>query len=138
MKLPDARETYYYNSQKVSDITRQLAFAALALIWLFRPDGVGQYAVPPILTCAGVAIVACLVLDFLQYVLSTLIWGIYQRVLELRFQKQTEQDIDEVEFLIPPRINLAADILFWLKIVPLLVAYFQIGKYLLSQPVQSV
>ena len=36
MKLSDYRETYYEFSGKASDVTRQLAFAGIAIVWIFK------------------------------------------------------------------------------------------------------
>jgi hypothetical protein len=36
MKLQDYRNDFYLFSGKASDISRQLAFAAIAIIWIFK------------------------------------------------------------------------------------------------------
>lgn len=46
MKLQDVRSTYYELSGKTSDLVRQLGFAGIALIWLFRTDLAGQPRIP--------------------------------------------------------------------------------------------
>ncbi len=46
MKLSDYRETYYEFSGKLSDVSRQLSFAGIALIWLFKLDSTPVPKVP--------------------------------------------------------------------------------------------
>jgi hypothetical protein len=41
MKLQKARDTYYEYSGKLSDITRQLSFAGIAIVWIFRAGDKG-------------------------------------------------------------------------------------------------
>ena len=38
MKIHELRSTYYEASGKVSDISRQLAFAGIAVIWVLRVE----------------------------------------------------------------------------------------------------
>ena len=67
MKLQDYRNDSYEFSGKASDLSRQLAFAAIALIWVFRVDVAGQPAIPSGLILLSVLVVASLTLEMLQY-----------------------------------------------------------------------
>jgi hypothetical protein len=59
MKIADYWKDFYELSGKASDISRQLAFAAIAVIWLFKTDTrTGQITIPPELIRAGILIVA--------------------------------------------------------------------------------
>jgi thiamine transporter ThiT len=78
-------QDFYEFSGKASDINRQLAFAAIAVIWLFKTDTPnGQITIPHDLIWPGILIVAALAADLLQYVAGSLIWGSYARYLERR------------------------------------------------------
>jgi hypothetical protein len=64
---------FYELSGKASDISRQLAFAAIAVVWLFKTDTpTGQITIPPDLIWPGILIVAALAADLLQYVAGSL------------------------------------------------------------------
>jgi hypothetical protein len=77
------QKDFYELSGKASDISRQLAFAAIAVIWLFKTDTpTGQITIPPDLIWPGILIVLALAADLLQYVAGSLIWGLYARYLE--------------------------------------------------------
>jgi len=64
-------------SGKASDVARQLAFAGLGFIWLFKPDGADIKAVPHQLHAAAVVLIAGLALDAIHYLAGSLIWGGY-------------------------------------------------------------
>lgn len=117
MKLKDCRESYYYNSGKASDISRQLGFAGLALIWAFRVSSTGTTVIPSDLRWASFMLIIGLALDFLQYIVATIVWGIYHRFKE---RKHTSEDQD---FLAPRAINYPANACFLLKQVAIFIAY---------------
>jgi len=117
MKLKDCRESYYYNSAKASDISRNLGLAGLALIWAFRVTGDAKPTIPGDLRWAAVLLVVGLGLDFLQYILGTIVWGGYQRIKEL---KDTSEEDD---FLAPRMMNWPANTCFALKQVAIFLAY---------------
>ena len=80
MKLRDSLDNYYYYSGKASDIARQLGFAGLAIIWIFRIEGgASSSLVPKKLTVPAALIVSALACDLLQYVAGAAIWAIYHR-----------------------------------------------------------
>ena len=117
MKLAYVRERYSYYTGKASEIVRQLAFAGIAVIWVFKTDRGDQVRVPQELLPAAIALVAALVFDFLQYVAGSLAWGIYQKVKESGGAKE------DTEFLAPRPINWPALALFWSKVVAIAIAY---------------
>ena len=54
--------------KRASDVARQLAFAAIAVIWLFKKDTPqGQLSIPHDLIFPGFLVLAALAADFLQY-----------------------------------------------------------------------
>ena len=76
MKLKDARDYYAFASGKTSDLVRQLAFAGIAVIWIFKSDSPGGVIKLPgeLLWPLGLIVIG-LVADFLQYVAATICWG---------------------------------------------------------------
>ena len=82
MKLKDARDNYYFNSGKTSDLVRQLGLAAIAVIWLFKYEVSGTPKIPGMLQLPLILTIAGLALDLLQYASATAIWGIFHRLKE--------------------------------------------------------
>jgi len=67
--VADYQKDSYEFSGKASDISRQLAFGAIAVIWLFKTDTpTGYITIPPDRIWPGILIVAALAADLLQYV----------------------------------------------------------------------
>lgn len=127
MKLKDCRENYYFNSGKTSDIVRQLGFAGIAIIWLFKTEVAGLQIVPADLRIAVILIVLALLLDLLQYVSGTMIWGIYNRMKEKDGTTETE------EFRAPSKINWLTIFFFWAKTAFMAIAYLQLFKFLAAR-----
>lgn len=82
MKLKEYLDTYYLFSGKASDIARQLAFAAIALIWVFRYMDGSDQLLPRKLIFASFFVASSLALDLFQYISGAFIWGIFHRIKE--------------------------------------------------------
>jgi small-conductance mechanosensitive channel len=127
VKLAEYRQTFYEFSGKASDVSRQLAFAAIAIIWLFKNDlpGGGQLTIPRALIFPGILIVTALAADLLQYVLASLIWRLYYRYLEKKHVRP-EADIQH-----SPWLEIPITALFWIKVVLVILGYIFILIFLL-------
>jgi hypothetical protein len=121
--LAEARESYYELTGKASDAVRQLAFAGIAVIWVFKTGDGAAVKVPDALLLPGLLLVAALFADLLQYVIAALLWGRFARTRERRGVLPG----DEVEA--DRAINWPALALYYLKIVLVLSAYAAIGIY---------
>ncbi|MCF8078614.1 MAG: hypothetical protein K9K88_04955 [Desulfobacterales bacterium] len=75
MKLEDYKKKYMEFSKKASDISRQLAFAGIAILWIFKVTEKGIFRVPDELILPGLLFVITLALDLSQYLAGTIIWG---------------------------------------------------------------
>jgi hypothetical protein len=126
MKVQDYRETFYWYTGKASDITRQLSFAAIAIIWIFKKDGGTALTVPRELLMPGLLIVLALSFDLLQYCLGTVIWFLFYRIKEWQGIGD-DVDIDRHNVWLEVPINVA----FWIKVLCLGAAYILILKFLL-------
>lgn len=82
MKLAGLRSAYRESSGKAGDISRQLGFAGIALIWHFRESSTGSVIVSREFLPAAILIVIGLGLDWLQYITGSAVWGIYHRLKE--------------------------------------------------------
>lgn len=124
MNLKFAQDRYSYYSGKLSDIVRQLGFAGIALVWLFRSEVAGQWYVSAPLVLVATVLVAALALDFLQYVSGALAWGIFHR------QKEKAKTKHDEEFEAPRWINWPAICFFWAKVSAIAIAYALMFRFL--------
>jgi hypothetical protein len=134
MKLKDAREYYNQRSSKLSEVVRQLNFAGIAIIWLFRTgDKTGGIPYNDFLIWPLGLLVASATFDLLHYAYASAAWGIFHRVKEKELHHN-----EEAEFLAPDAINWLSNILFWGKAMLTVAAYIllviYIGHYLTLHP----
>ena len=66
MKLSDYRNTYYEFSDKASNVGRKLAFAGIAIIWIFKIEGEGAPKIPEKLFTPSALLATALAFDLLQ------------------------------------------------------------------------
>jgi len=125
MKLQNYREDFYTYSGKASDVSRQLAFAAIAIVWLFKQDKAGQLAIPRELFLPSILVVLALAADLLHYCLGAVTWYLFYRSKERKKVPETAE-IQHSEWLERP-----ISFLFWVKIILVIVAYWFILKFLL-------
>lgn len=126
MKLKDARDAYYFYSGKASDVSRQLALAGIALVWIFKVGDATVLTIPADLMRPALAFVLTLLLDILQYGIGALIWGAFAR------QRERDSVGDDAEFLAPRQLNWPTVTLFWAKLILISVGYALMFQYLLS------
>jgi hypothetical protein len=111
-------------SDKSSEINRQLAFAGIAIIWVFRTDSGGKQIVPAGLFFPGLLLVLGLSFDLLQYVIKSEIWYLVTH---------RREKAGIIEFVVPEWINYPGDILYWMKIVATIIAYSLLLRFLVAQ-----
>ena len=132
MKLKEYKDTFYYFSGKASDISRQLAFAGIAVIWLFRLNVIPP-KIPSDLLIPLALLVSALFFDLAQYGTGTIIWGVYQwkkeRDLQEKYKHKDLSQLDEVELDHPSWLKSPQLVCFSIKITCIFVAYFLIAKY---------
>lgn len=125
--LREYRQTYYDASQRASDNARQLAFAGIAFVWLFKAESAGVEGVPAQLYLPALLFAVCLFLDFCHYVIATAVWGSYTRLKE----RAGVQLNDALEA--PRSMNWPAIGFFWAKQVALGWGYIELGWYLVQR-----
>jgi hypothetical protein len=126
MKLPDTRENYQFLTGKLGDISRQLSLAALGIIWIFKTDQPShRVSVPHYLLWPGILAIASLTFDILQYVYSSIAYGILNRRMEKKL------DLDESkEFSFRREINWPTIAFLWMKVAAVLACYALLLRYL--------
>ena len=125
MKLKDYKEVYYEFSGKLSDNTRRLAFAGIAIVWIFKQEKEGTFILPDMLKLAVLMFVITLSFDLLQYIFQTIIWGTFHRHYE---KKLNDQDF---ELTVPKYFNWPANFFFWSKVLALVAGYVFMLRFLL-------
>lgn len=124
MKRADARAAYQDYSASTSEKVRQLAFAALGVVWVFRPNNGMQ--LPRTLLWAATFAVVALALDFLHSLYGTAAWGVLHR------RKEREGVGDDVQFKAPRQINWPTNSLFGAKVLALAVCYVFLLRHLIA------
>ncbi len=126
MNLEKFRETYYEFSGILSNNTRKLAFAGIAIVWIFKQEKDDFYVIPNALQIAMLTFVISLSLDLLQYIWQTIIWGCFHTYKETKLKHDEKAD-----FLAPCIFKKVADFIFWLKVIAIVPGYFILLRFLL-------
>jgi len=126
-KLSEFKEDYYHFTGKLSDINRQIAFAGVALIWVFKKaDELGVH-IENDLILPAILIVSALGLDLFQYIYQSIVWSIFYTIQNRKFEDETT----EVES--PEYLNYISWVFFSIKVLLVLIAYVNIFLYLLEK-----
>lgn len=130
MKLSAARDCYYSHSGNASAAARQIAFAGIAVVWVFnQPVTNHTLNLPEQLVSALLFLCAALALDLLQYTFSTATWGFWSRRKEKQFKHKFHDDPDVEP---PPFLNWPGIVMFWSKLAALFWAYLHLALYLIA------
>jgi hypothetical protein len=118
MKIRKMREDYEFFTGKLSEIVRQLNFAGIAVIWIFRVGteaGGIQYS--PLLKRSLELFVLSLSFDLIQYVYQSIVWGSLNTCYFRKHQNE-EKDVE-----VSGAWNYIALIFFWSKAAFATIAY---------------
>ena len=113
MKAGDIRDDYYVLSGKLSDISRNLCFAGIAVIWALRLGNAAESGIvfSEKLLLPLAIFVLSLTLDFIQYAWSTAATGIMNKIYWNRYK----DDETSVEF--PTWLNVVTSVIFIVKLI---------------------
>lgn len=129
-KLQTFRQYHYDATAKVSENTRTLALAAIAMVWLFKKDAGGIYSIPEGLLLPLILVITALTLDFFQYVYRSISWHIAFLTQEKKlFNREISEDD---ELYAGGCINFVSYTFFYGKIIVLVFAYIKLLQYLLD------
>lgn len=126
-KLSDYKEDYYFFTGKLSDINRQIAFAGLAIIWIFKKGENSDIQLDVELIKPAIFIVCALAFDIFQYIYQSITWSLFYTHYN-RKHKSEEYKIESPEYL-----NYPSWFFFFLKVILVLIAYWKIFEYLLTK-----
>jgi hypothetical protein len=125
MTLKDYRQTYYELSGKASDVARQLSFAGIAIIWIFKAGDNTKITIPHKLITPLIFFTVSLASDLLQYIIGTVIWGLFQRYHE---KKSTDLNNDLI-LSAPRQFNWPILFFFFVKLISVIIAYYLLLNY---------
>ena len=121
--------------EKAGDIARHLAFAGIAVVWLFKVDSPSGFMFPVGLVRATGLFVLSLITDLTEYVVGTLIWQANPRwILRARTERtRWARVIFAINTMPSGNQELVARPvrwLFWLRIVSVAAGYVLLGLFL--------
>ncbi len=131
MKLDEALEHYLDYSARVSEVTRNLSFAGIAVVWIFHSNDVPVPKVPVATVPEELLLPLCLFaislgFDLLQNVFGTALWYI---VFKGNEHKATDAE-DNPDIAYPGCWVVLIHIAFWVKVSLVLVAYALLATFL--------
>lgn len=119
MKIKQARGHVDTFSGKASELSRQLAFAGIAVIWIFK-NSASRGIIPDDFVFPMFFFVLALAFDLLQYILGSVEWGIFTKIQEAKYKcKNEDQEVDSS----PVWINYPHNLCFILKIAMIAIGY---------------
>jgi len=125
MKISDLKATFYEASGTTSELSRKLAFAGIAVIWILRVgDNSGNIPFAAHLAVPLYCFVISLALDILQYIYKAVIYW----ALNTYFWRKHQND--EVDVSVSGYFNLPTHLFFWGKTVLVTYGYIQLLFYL--------
>lgn len=128
MKLSEIRKAYEDLSGKLSDVNRQLAFAGIGIIWIFKiSEDNNSTSIPNELFTPLLALIISLGIDLLQYLIQTFTWYFYY------LYKQSQGNSEEQEINEPEYFNYLPWLFLLFKVVALITAYVYMFEYLRRQ-----
>lgn len=128
--INDYRQAYYDFTGLASSASRQLAFAGIAIIWLFRHGDPSNLSLPHSLLYPTIFFVLSLAFDLTQYFVASTIWGVYHRIKEKEFEKLTFPETHE--FKAPVYFPWPQLAFFYMKVICVFIAYYQLFMYILG------
>jgi hypothetical protein len=127
VKLSDYKQEYYQFTSLASSTSRQLALAGIALIWVFKTEGVNGYELPNALLIPTVGLIVSLGSDLLQYFSGSLIWGAFHRHCEKKYPNNSDPKLEASVYFNWPGI-----LFFYTKIISVLISYWYLLFYAIS------
>ena len=126
--LQDYRDASYEASTKFSNNVRQSSFAGIAIIWIFKTTIEEVNTLPFDLLIPLILIVITLILDSLQYYISSIMWDRY-----CNKQEDSIDDITKDTEVHPPRHYVKwIQCFFNAKAITIAVAYGFLLWYLIG------
>lgn len=128
MKQSEIREAYEELSGLLSKFNRQLAFAGIGIVWLFRiTDKSGDVTIDREMLAPILCFIISFAFDLLQYLWQSYVWYLFYWYNRSYKKLKEDDETDEPEWP-----NVVAWVLFTVKVCALMAAYINLGIYLYS------
>ena len=90
LKLSEYKEDYYTFTGKLSDITRQIAFAGIAMIWVFRKSDDMGIKIEEGLILPAILIVIALAFDMFHYIYQSITWSVFYTYYKRKGKEESD------------------------------------------------
>jgi nicotinamide riboside transporter PnuC len=128
MKIQEFLAAYEESSAKASELTRNFAFAGIAVVWVLKTgQNAGGVIFSQELLLPLYCFVAALAADALQYVYKTLLWG------GMNWYYWKKREDPEFDVKVSGWVNAPTHSLFWAKVVLVGVGFVRLLFYINQQ-----
>ena len=135
MKIKEIRDDYVRYSTDVSNLSRNLSFAGIGIIWIFKATEHSEaVSIPAALLFPLFLFIIALGLDIFQYILQTAIWYIYYLIKKPRKNSTETEDTKYVHE--PEWLNAIPWGIWFAKTVCVVCAYWRLGKFVFPKVFQ--
>lgn len=139
LNLEKVYEEYKNTTVQLSENTRKLNFAGIAIIWILKIGAQNSGGIPfgKILYYPFLGLVVSLFFDLLQYLVKSIMinrfhWKKEKELLAISDDAEKPLTLSEKEFLAPKYIRKTADLFFVIKVIVTVIAYIIIIFYFIS------
>ena len=126
MKLSEYKKTYEDFSGKASNVVRQLSFAGIAVIWIFKVQSNGLLKIPDKLLVPLGLFCISLAIDLLQYILGYIVWYAYYKYQENKVVSETQEIKHHALLPFPLHLCMIA------KVFIAVVAYYKLIVFIIN------
>lgn len=126
LTIEQARDAYYTYTSSLSASVEKFSLAAIAVSWLLATDGrptVTAARLTDGLRWSMLLAITALAAGFLQYVVQSATWGLFQWRKEIQIQNGTAN----AEFLAPRAFNYVPVVFYVVKVMAAIGAYIALA-----------
>ncbi|WP_346239621.1 hypothetical protein ABDK00_018160 [Niabella insulamsoli] len=131
--LKDWLEDFHDDTGKISDLVRNLALAAIGIIWIFKNTDLTHNIIPKELVLPLKFVVIGLLLDLFQYVWRAINIYIIYSIKAKRFDEGKLTDAEIADVKVPNYIPFLTWLFFIAKIIFVAIAYYNIYLFLMTK-----
>jgi hypothetical protein len=119
MKLSEYKKVYENLSAKASDISRNLSFAGIAIVWIFRQEVNGKINISTCLKFGLLFFVFSLLFDISQYLYGSILWKWFY----FKHENNLDNLEEDPEVFGKASYNYLTNFMYYSKILLLMVGY---------------
>lgn len=128
------QENFRFFSQKLGDISRQLSFSGIAIVWIFTVNDGTQKKIPHVLLYPLGCFALALLFDLLHYTYGTIRDGVMNRYYE---KKETGRETETLPWRLDPKWNWPKLFFKFGAVFGVIVGYVIIAWYILKTACQQ-